>query len=133
MPFEKGHPKYGGRKKGTPNKLSVDFRAFARDLAKDEKYRANLMQRARAGKLAPQVEVLMLQYVAGKPTDTIELHATHRSAEQIAGMSDQELRARMLELAASLDDSADANEAEDSPAPADPDQGPEPAEDSSIH
>jgi hypothetical protein len=34
-PFEKGHPKYGGRVKGARNKLSADFlSALAEDFAK---------------------------------------------------------------------------------------------------
>lgn len=30
MPYEKGHPKYGGRKKGTPNKYTQEVRDAVR-------------------------------------------------------------------------------------------------------
>jgi hypothetical protein len=33
MPPPKGHPRYGGRQKGTPNKATADIRAAARDYA----------------------------------------------------------------------------------------------------
>ena len=35
MPAAKGHPRWGGRRKGTPNKVTADFRDLVRDDTKD--------------------------------------------------------------------------------------------------
>jgi hypothetical protein len=102
MPFQKGHKKMGGRTKGTPNKVTVEFREFAKELIRDKDYRDGLMKRARAGKLAPPVEVSLLHYGAGKPTETVEINATHKTSEEISTMTDEQLRARLAELAAMI-------------------------------
>lgn len=39
MPFEKGHKKIGGRKKGTPNKYSDEMRAVLKEIFFNEVYR----------------------------------------------------------------------------------------------
>jgi hypothetical protein len=65
----KGTPKTGGRKKGTPNKATVEARAFASSIVDDPKYQANLRKRALAGKLKPQIEAMLWHYAKGKPVE----------------------------------------------------------------
>ena len=51
MTFEDGHPKYGGRQKGTPNKSTVAARTLALAILGDlAEYAANARERIFAGK-----------------------------------------------------------------------------------
>jgi hypothetical protein len=52
MPRPKGTPKTGGRRKGTPNKTTVQARTTAAEIVDDPVYLRNLLVRARAGTLA---------------------------------------------------------------------------------
>jgi hypothetical protein len=65
MPFQPGHPKVGGRIKGTPNKATVEARELARDLL-GTKYQERLRQRLLAGE-AGGMETLLWQYAFGRP------------------------------------------------------------------
>ena len=67
MPFEDGHPKYGGRRKGTPNKSTVAARTLALSiLGPLDKYAANARERIFAGK-APALETTCHGYLFGPP------------------------------------------------------------------
>jgi hypothetical protein len=67
MVFEPGHPKYGGRQKGTPNKSTTAARKLALATLGDlREYVANARERIRAGK-APRLEALLLAYLVGPP------------------------------------------------------------------
>jgi len=67
MAFEPGHPKYGGRQKGTPNKSTTAARKLALATLGDlGEYAANARARIRAGK-APRLETKLLEYVFGPP------------------------------------------------------------------
>ncbi len=68
----KGTPKTGGRKKGTPNKATVEAKLACSEIIDDPAYRFKLLSRARAGKLAPAVECMLWHYAKGKPKETIE-------------------------------------------------------------
>lgn len=92
----KGTPKTGGRQKGTPNRVTVEAREAAAAIVDDPVYRANLAERAREGKLAPPVEVMLWHYAKGKPKETIEVSgglditledAREQLAEQLARRS----------------------------------------------
>lgn len=63
--------KTGGRRPGTPNKVTAEIRAAAQKLF-DADYFAELKQRIRRGKAAPAVECRMLAYAFGEPPQTLE-------------------------------------------------------------
>ena len=75
----KGSPKTGGRKKGTPNKVTTEVGQFFR--AESEAYRQNLTRRLEEGKVAPAVEALAFHYAYGKPKETIAVHT--RTLEEL--------------------------------------------------
>jgi len=67
MAFEPGHPKYGGRQKGTPNRSTTAARKLALAALGDlGEYAANARERIRAGK-APRLETRLLEYLLGPP------------------------------------------------------------------
>jgi hypothetical protein len=67
MAFEPGHPKFGGRQKGTPNKSTTAARKLALATLGDlGEYAANARERIRAGK-APRLETKLLEYIFGPP------------------------------------------------------------------
>src|SRR5215831_14218214 len=67
MAFEPGHPKYGGRQKGTPNRSTTAGRKHALAALGDlGQYAANARERIRAGK-APRLETRLLDYIFGPP------------------------------------------------------------------
>jgi hypothetical protein len=72
-PFVKGD-KRAGRKKGVPNKATLEIKAFAQKLLSDPAYVAALEQRLLTG-TAGAVEPLLYHYGHGKPKETIE-HST---------------------------------------------------------
>lgn len=72
MAFEKRRPRTGGRRIGTPNKVTLEIKAFARSLLEDPTYQAKLRQRILDGN-APQIEQLLYHYVYGKPRQELEL------------------------------------------------------------
>src|SRR5207245_5629762 len=84
MAFEPGHPKYGGRQKGTPNKSSTAARKLVLATLGDlGEYVANARERIFAGK-APRLETRLLEYLFGPPRpvevrnpfqDTLDLEA----------------------------------------------------------
>ena len=63
--------KFGGRKKGTPNKVTVEAQVSARQLVDDPIYRANLLQRLQEGK-AGAMEPVLWYYAHGKPKEQHE-------------------------------------------------------------
>ncbi len=68
-PFEGGHPKVGGREKGTPNRTTVEARELTQRLLTDPDYVTSLERRLKQGKLAPAMEALLWQYAFGKPKE----------------------------------------------------------------
>ena len=65
--------KTGGRRKGTPNKVTAEARAVCAAILDDPTYRTNLTARARAGTLAPAVEAMLWHYAFGKPRDSLDV------------------------------------------------------------
>ena len=69
----KGHPKTGGRKPGTPNKVTLEARLAASEIVDDPIVRANLLRKARKGLLHPSLIKLFWEQAHGKAKDQIEL------------------------------------------------------------
>jgi len=69
--------KTGGRRKGTPNKVTTEAKAVCAAILDDPTYRTNLTARARAGTLAPAVEVMLWHYAFGKPKDSLDVTVGH--------------------------------------------------------
>lgn len=62
----------GGRKRGTPNKVTQEIREVTQGLF-DEGYWANVKTRISEGKLAPAVECRLLGYAFGEPKQQHEI------------------------------------------------------------
>jgi hypothetical protein len=69
----KGTPKTGGRKRGSPNKVTVEVRTWARRVVEDPQVHATTLDLARSGRLAPAELIELLHYAYGKPKDTTDL------------------------------------------------------------
>ena len=88
-----------GRPKGVPNKVTVEAKAAAEALVDDPIYREQLTLDLQARKLAPAVEVMLWHYAKGKPKDVIEFDGRVNVHDQkLERMTDEELKARLLEL-----------------------------------
>lgn len=59
----------------------------------------NTRERYMAGILPPQVQVLLFQYMFGKPTDYVEVEDKTRRRKDLETMTPDQLRARALALA----------------------------------
>lgn len=70
----KGTPKTGGRKKGTPNRATVEAKAFFTRVVNDRVYQRNFLKAMRDRTAGP-MEAIAWYYAAGKPKDRIELGA----------------------------------------------------------
>ena len=68
--FQRGHPRFGGRLSGTPNRATQEMRAFARSILENPAYRESIRQRIMQGK-APHLETLLYHYAYGKPRETV--------------------------------------------------------------
>jgi hypothetical protein len=66
MPFESGHKKQGGRKAGTPNRLTGEAREIARQLLGDTEYQQSLRKRLIRGE-APRIELHLWELAFGRP------------------------------------------------------------------
>lgn len=69
--FTNGHTKVGGRKKGTPNKRTLDGEAWARAIVDDPQVRDVLLEQARAGILPTEILKTLLAYAFGKPPEVV--------------------------------------------------------------
>ena len=97
--------KTGGRRKGTPNKVTAEVRVVCAAILDDPTYRTNLTARARAGTLAPAVEAMLWHYAFGKPRESLEV--TMGPAGDLSELSTEDLlhradglRVRLREQAA---------------------------------
>ena len=73
--------KTGGRRKGTPNKVTAEAKAVCAAILDDPTYRTNLTARARAGTLAPAVEAMLWHYAFGKPRDSLDVTLGHAGGD----------------------------------------------------
>src|SRR6266851_6225072 len=83
MPFEPGHNKQGGRKAGTPNKVSGEAREVARRLLGDAEYQRSLQKRLIRGE-APRVELHLWEVAFGRPR--VEPDQAPEGADASAGL-----------------------------------------------
>lgn len=60
-----------GRKRGTPNRRSVEARTLAAELVTDASYQLKLRKAFRSRRLHPTIESLVWQYHLGRPTQPI--------------------------------------------------------------
>jgi len=77
-PHVKGTPKTpgSGRKRGTPNRKTVELRQLMGALAGDVDYQHKLRQAFVKRRLHPTTEMRVWEYVVGKPKEQIEMSAS---------------------------------------------------------
>jgi hypothetical protein len=75
MPRQKGHPKTGGRRKGTPNKATRAWKDFVAELVSDP---ARQEQLAEAIAERPDLMFKAAEHAVGKPRQTLEVASTDR-------------------------------------------------------
>jgi hypothetical protein len=61
-----------GRRRGIPNKVTLEIRDAARAIVEDDAYVESLKRRVIAGR-APHMETLLFHYAYGKPKDQVEV------------------------------------------------------------
>jgi hypothetical protein len=62
-----------GRRKGVPNKATVEVKELSAQLLDDPEYRERLQKRLRSGDVAPAVECMLWYYRFGKPKERVEV------------------------------------------------------------
>jgi len=62
-----------GRKKGTPNRISVELRTLVTELVNDVDYQHKLRADFRARRVHPAIEALIWNHSLGKPKETVQL------------------------------------------------------------
>lgn len=65
--------RHGGRKKGTPNKATVEIKAFCRGLFERPRFRENLERAWDDLSLDPSYRALLTHYAFGKPATAVDL------------------------------------------------------------
>jgi hypothetical protein len=78
-----------------------EAKLFALQIVRDPLYRKNLLQAARERRLAPQVEVALLAYAYGKPTEHVEVGRPGDFGD-FSRMSEDELAERAFALGRGL-------------------------------
>ena len=76
-PHPRGTPRTpgSGRRRGTPNRKTVELRALMGVLAGDVEYQHRLREDFRRRRVHPTVETLVWSHVIGKPTERVQLSA----------------------------------------------------------
>ena len=116
MAFAPGHPKYGGRQQGTPNKSTTAARKLALATLGDlGEYAANARARIWAGK-APRLETKLLEYLFGPPRPVEVRNPLQDALDLQAGLEED---FEVGDAFQALDDEA-PRPAGDTPAPARP-------------
>lgn len=72
-----------GRQKGVPNKVTSEIRQLAQRLF-DDAYWADLKRQLDRGKVAPVLQMRLLEYAYGAPTQTLEIPGFVDVAELLA-------------------------------------------------
>ncbi len=82
--FQKGHRKLGGRKKGTPNRRTVELNLLTRmaPFMDGPGYARDLQRRISRGK-APHMESYLAQRLHGRPPDSLKLTGPNQKPLQI--------------------------------------------------
>lgn len=107
-PFRPGHPKLGGRTKGTPNRVSAEMKAFLKSVIEDPEYQDALRARMIAGKAA-HMEQLAAYYTLGKPSETVAVQSPSLAEVMVLGLQlkadEERLRAEEARAAMARGDS----------------------------
>ena len=93
MSFPPGHKKHGGRKSGTPNKLTGQAREVARRLLGDAEYQRSLQKRLNRG-AAPRIELHLWELAFGRPR--VEPAEASEAAGASAGLGPVPREARRI-------------------------------------
>lgn len=64
-----------GRKKGVPNRATVEVKEAARAFLADPAGQAKLLEQYQRGKLHPSVLAMFYHYAFGKPAETVNLNS----------------------------------------------------------
>lgn len=88
-----------GRPKGTVNRLTMEAREFARTILDSEEYQASIRERIVARTLPPAIEVALLHYRYGKPSDTLDVFMHE---EDLSKLTDEQLKDKLLALSDEL-------------------------------
>jgi hypothetical protein len=85
-PHPKGAPRTpgSGRKKGTPNRRTIELRELMAALLDDVEYQHRLRDDFRKRRVHPSTEVRVWEYIVGKPKETIEVSADVTMNEKLA-------------------------------------------------
>lgn len=94
----KGKPRKGGRKKGTPNKVTTEAKLFANRIVDDPVYLAKLEKDVRARRVHPSIESMLWHYAKGRP---VERHEVGNPGD-FSEMSNAELLAESQSAQAAL-------------------------------
>ena len=94
-PHRRGLPKTpgSGRRRGTPNRKTVELRALMGALAGDIDYQERFSNAFRRRRLHPSTEMRVWEYAVGRPKEQIELSAKVSMDDRIA--AERELFARL--------------------------------------
>lgn len=100
MPRQKGTPKTGGRKKGTPNKITRDVREFVERIftQADPEKTALALLRSKNVQAKTGMFIRLLDHYYGKPKQGIEMSGPDGAAMKIENMSEAEIDARLKVL-----------------------------------
>jgi hypothetical protein len=74
MPFEPGQPKIGGRREGTLNRATAEFKGFWQQFLVSTEYRDSLKRRMLDGK-ADHMERYVAELLYGRPRQEIDMNA----------------------------------------------------------
>lgn len=110
-PQPKGHRVPGsGRKKGTPNRVSVEAKLLCEQLVNDPHYQWRLREDFRLRRVHPTIEAMVWAYFRGKPLQPVAVsgqvgvaHRFEREREQLAGLGLSQLEALEAQSRALLD------------------------------
>ena len=72
MPFEPGQPKTGGRREGTPNRATAEFKDFWQKFLASTEYRDSLKRRLLDGK-ADHMERYVAELLYGRPRQELDV------------------------------------------------------------
>ena len=72
-PRPRGSPKIGGRRKGTPNRRTVEARLLCSNLVHDVGYQARLRKDFLRRRLHPSIESMVWAYHLGRPKTEVEM------------------------------------------------------------
>ena len=86
-PRPRGLPKTGGRKKGTPNKATVEIKEFCRDLFERPLFRKNLLKKWDSLELDPGYMKMLTEYAYGRTPMALDLNVTFDPAKYLADKS----------------------------------------------